>query len=164
VAGIAVSQVLDGPVDTHNLGTRPVLFGHTVNSAVGYPVATAIGVGVFEQVAIAEESAFRGVLQSGWARTSGEERGWVYGSLTFGLLHATNVLFIDPSQRAKYLAVGVPFITLLGGYLGKAYQWSDYSLAPSVAVHFWYDFLIEAYGFFTDPKHSPLALSWGMPF
>ena len=163
-AGLAVSRLLDGPVDTSNFGRRPVLFGHTFNSAAGYPLAGAIGVGVFEHVAIAEESTFRGVLQSGWARSYGEDRGWIYGSLAFGLVHSTNIVFLDPSQRLKYLAVGVPFITVLGSYLGLAYRQSDYSLAPSVAIHFWYDFLIEAYGFFTDPKNSPLALSWGMPF
>ena len=163
-AGLAVSRLLDGPVDTSRLGRRPVLFGQTVNSAVGYPLAGAIGVGLFEHVAIAEESAFRGLLQSGWARSRGETAGWIYGSLAFGLIHSTNIVFLDPSQRLKYLAVGVPFITVLGSYLGLAYRHSDYSLAPSVAIHFWYDFLIEACGFFTDPKNSPLALSWGMPF
>jgi membrane protease YdiL (CAAX protease family) len=163
-AGILVSRIVDGPVDTSNFGKRPVLFGHEFNSAVGYPLAGAIGVGLFEHVAIAEESVFRGFLQSGWARTSGEDRAWVYGSLTFGLVHASNILFMDPSQRLSYLAVGVPFITVLGSYLGLAYRWSGYSLAPSVAIHFWYDFLIEAYGFLADPKHSPLAVTWGMPF
>ena len=163
-AGLAVSRLLDGPVDTSRLGRRPVLFGHTLNSAAGYPLAGAIGVGLFEHVAIAEESAFRGLLQSGWARSQGETRGWIYGSLAFGLIHSTNIVFLDPSQRLKYLAVGVPFITVLGSYLGLAYRHSDYSLAPPVAIHFWYDFLIEAYGFFTDPKNSPLALWWGMPF
>jgi len=33
-----------------------------------------------------------------------------------------------------------------------------------VAIHFWYDFLVEAIGFAGDPKNSPLALSWGTPF
>ena len=163
-AGLAVSRLLDGPVDTSRFGRRPVLFGHTVNSAAGYPLAGAIGIGLFEHVAIAEESAFRGLLQSGWARSQGEDRGWIYGSLAFGLIHSTNILFLDPSQRLKYLAIGVPFITVLGSYLGLAYRHGDYSLAPPVAIHFWYDFLIEAYGFLTDPKNSPLALSWGMPF
>jgi membrane protease YdiL (CAAX protease family) len=163
-AGVAVSRLIDGPISTQNFGHRPVLFGHTVNSVVGYPLAGAIGVGVFEHVAIAEETAFRGVFQSGWARSQGEDRGWVYGSLAFGLVHASNVLFMDSSQRLKYLAVGVPFITVLGSYLGLTYRYSDYSLAPPVAVHFWYDFLLEAIGFVTDPRNSPLALSWGMPF
>ena len=163
-AGVSVSRLLDGPVNTQNFGHRPVLFGRQLNSAVGYPIAGAIGVGLFEHVAIAEETAFRGLLQSGWARKYGEDRGWIYGSLAFGLIHASNVFFMDPSQRLKYLAVGVPFITVLGSYLGYAYRQSDYSLGPPVAVHFWYDFLLEAYGFLLDPKNSPLALSWGMPF
>ncbi|MFN2546769.1 MAG: CPBP family intramembrane glutamic endopeptidase [Myxococcales bacterium] len=163
-AGILVSRIVDGPVDTTNFGRRPVLFGKELNSAVGYPLAGAIGIGLFEHVAIAEESAFRGLVQSGWARSSGEDRGWIYGSLTFGLVHASNIVFMDPSQRLTYLAVGVPFITALGSYLGLAYRWSGYSLAPSVAIHFWYDFLIEAYGFVLDPRHSPLALTWGMGF
>ena len=163
-AGIAVSRLLDGPVDTQNFGRRPVLFGHQLNSAAGYPLAGAVGVTLFEHVAIAEESTFRGLLQSGWARKYGEDRGWIYGSLAFGAIHASNIFFMDPSQRLKYLAVGVPFIALLGSYLGWAYRETDYSLGPPVAVHFWYDFLLEAYGFVLDPKNSPLALSWGMPF
>ena len=163
-AGIAVSRLLDGPIQTQDFGHRPVLFGHEMNSAVGYPLAGAIGIGLFEHVAIAEETAFRGLLQSGWSRTYGETRGWIYGSLAFGLIHSTNIFFMDSSQRLKYLAFGVPFITVLGSYIGLAYRWNDYSLGPPVAIHFWYDFLIEAFGFVTDPKHSPLALSWGMPF
>lgn len=162
-AGILVSRLLDGPPDTSDFGHRPVIFGRELNSAVGYPLAGAIGIGLFEHVAIAEETAFRGVLQSGWARSSGETAGWIYGSLAFGLLHASNIAFMEPSERLKYLAVGVPFITLLGSYLGLAYRASGYSLAPPVAVHFWYDLLLEAYGFLADPKHSPLALSFGFP-
>ena len=163
-AGLLVSRLLDGPVDTTNLGKRPVLFGRQVNSAVGYPLAVGIGVGLFEHVALAEETSFRGVLQSGWARSSGETRGWVYGSLAFGLVHASNILFLPPESRLSYLAVGVPFITLLGSYLGLAYRYSGYSLGPPVAIHFWYDLLIELSGFLADPKNSPLAVSWGMPF
>ena len=70
----------------------------------------------------------------------------------------------DRDQRLKYLAVGVPFITLLGSYLGLAYRESRYSLAPSVAIHFWYDLLLEAVSFLGDPKNSPLAVAWGTPF
>ena len=103
-------------------------------------------------------------MQSSLARGSGETRGWIYGSLAFGLVHSSNVLFMPADQRLSYLAVGVPFITLLGSYLGLAYRWSDYSLAPPVAIHFWYDFLVEAAGFVADPKNSPLAVTWGMPF
>jgi len=163
-AGLLVSRIVGGPIDTQNFGKRPVLFGREMNSAVGYPLAAAIGAGVFEHVAIAEETAFRGLLQSGWTRRSGEERGWIYGSLAFGLVHASNIFFLPSDQRLTYLAVGVPFITLLGSYLGLAYRWSDFSLAPPVAIHFWYDFLIEAAGFVANPKDSPLAVTWAVPF
>ena len=163
-AGLLVSRLVDGPYDTRNAGKRPVLFGNQMNSAVGYPLAGAIGVTLFEHVALAEETTFRGLLQSGWARTSGETRGWIYGSLAFGVLHASNIFFMDSSQRLKYLAIGVPFITVLGSYLGLAYRWNGYSLGPPVAIHFWYDFLLEAVGFIADPKNSPLALSFSLPF
>jgi len=163
-AGILVSAIVDHGIDTSNAGKRPVIFGREMNSAVGYPLAAAVGVGLFEHVAVAEEMAFRGALQSSWARSLDETRAWAYASLVFGAAHGSNVLFLDRGQRLTYLAVGLPFITLLGGYLGLAYRWNDYSLAPSVAIHFWYDFLIEAFAFVTDPKNSPLALSWGMPF
>ena len=163
-AGILVSAVVDRGIDTHNAGKRPVIFGREMNTAPGYLLAGAIGAGLFEHVALAEEMAFRGVLQSSWARSLDETRGWAYASLLFGAVHGSNVLFIDRSQRLAYLAAGVPFITLLGAYLGLAYRWNRYSLAPSVAIHFWYDLLIEAAAFVADPKNSPLAVSWGMPF
>jgi membrane protease YdiL (CAAX protease family) len=163
-AGILVSAIVDQGIDTSNAGKRPVIFGREVNSGIGYPLAAAVGAGLFEHVAVAEEMAFRGAVQSSWARSVGETRAWIYASLVFGAVHGSNVLFIDRSQRLTYLAIGVPFITLLGGYLGLAYRWNGYSLAPSVAIHFWYDFLVEAFAFIADPKNSPLAVSWGMPF
>jgi membrane protease YdiL (CAAX protease family) len=163
-AGILVSAIVDHGIDTSNAGKRPVIFGREVNSGIGYPLAAAVGAGLFEHVAVAEEMAFRGAVQSSWARSVGETRAWIYASLVFGAVHGSNILFIDRSQRLTYLAIGVPFITLLGGYLGLAYRWNGYSLAPSVAIHFWYDFLVEAFAFIADPKNSPLAVSWGMPF
>jgi membrane protease YdiL (CAAX protease family) len=163
-AGILVSAIVDHGIDTSNAGKRPVIFGREVNSGIGYPLAAAVGAGLFEHVAVAEEMAFRGAVQSSWARSVGETRAWIYASLVFGAVHGSNILFIDRSQRLTYLAIGVPFVTLLGGYLGLAYRWNRYSLAPSVAIHFWYDFLVEAFAFIADPKNSPLAVSWGMPF
>lgn len=161
-AGVAVSALLDGwpwrPRD------RPRLFGIDYAPGVGYPIASAIGIGLFEHVSIAEETVFRGYVQSGFTRRYGEDRGLIYGSLVFGLLHAPNALFMDSSQRLKYLGIGVPFLTLIGSYLGLAYRWSGYSLAPSVAIHFWYDLLISAIGFVADPQHNELAGRIGVPF
>ncbi len=158
--GIAYEQFLDGGLATQSAGQRPRLFGKNVNSAIAYPSATLIGVGLFSQVAVAEELAFRGTLQSALARKYGEIPGWIAGSLIFGLFHATNALFLAPNQRVDYITRGVPFITLVGSYLGWTYMDSHYSLAPSIAVHFWYDFLIEATAFVLDPKNSPLAFSY----
>jgi membrane protease YdiL (CAAX protease family) len=163
-AGILVSAIVDRGIDTRNAGKRPLIFGREMNTAPGYLLAGAVGAGLFEHVAVAEEMTFQGVLQSSWARSLDETRGWAYASLLFGAVHGSNILFIDRSQRLAYLAAGVPFITLLGAYLGLAYRSNRYSLAPSVAIHFWYDFLIEAAAFVADPKNSPLAVSWGMPF
>lgn len=164
-AGLLFSQLVEGGIHTQDFGKRPVLWGREVNTAVGYPLAGAIGVGLFEHVALAEESAFRGLLQSGFARKYGETRGLIYGSVAFGLIHASNAIFIDdPADRVKYLALGVPFITLIGSYLGYVYKEDHYSLGPSIAVHFWYDFLVEATAFAFDPKNSPLALRVALPF
>lgn len=162
--GLLFSELAEGGLSTRGFGKRPVLFGREWNSAVGYPLASAIGIGLFEHVAVAEESAFRGLLQSGLSRRYGETRGLVYGSLAFGLIHASNALFLAPEDRLRYLAFGVPFITLLGSYLGLVYQRDGYTLGPGIAVHFWYDFLIEATAFVLDPKNSPLALRAQVPF
>ena len=161
-AGIAVSALLDGwpwrPRD------KPRLFGIDYAPLAGYPIAGAVGIGLFEHVSIAEETVFRGYFQSGFARRYGEDRGLVYGSLLFGLLHAPNALFLDSSQRLKYLTIGVPFLTLVGSYLGLSYRLTGYSLAPPVAIHFWYDLLISAAGFLADPQHNELSGRIAIPF
>jgi membrane protease YdiL (CAAX protease family) len=163
-AGLLVSRIVDGPINTDGLGREPVIFGARMHDAVGYPLAGALGTALFVQVAVAEEMAFRGVLQSGWARSSGETAGWAYASAAFGLVHAGNLPFIERGNRLKYLYAGVPFITLLGSYLGLAYRYGGYRLSRPVAVHFWYDFLLEAIGFAGDPKHSPLSAGIGTRF
>src|SRR5205823_5792760 len=80
-AGLLVSRIVDGPLDTHGLGQEPIIFGARMHDAAGYPLAGALGTALFVQVAAAEEMAFRGVLQSGWARSSGETAGWAYASI-----------------------------------------------------------------------------------
>jgi membrane protease YdiL (CAAX protease family) len=162
--GIGVSVLVDESFDTTHLGERPNLFGRQFSRGVGYPLAGGIGIGVFEHVAIAEETAFRGDIQSTLARELGETQGWLWGSIIFGGMHALNALFLPSDQRASYLAIGVPFITVVGSYLGLSYRWRDYSLAPSVAEHFWYDFIQSAVFFVLDPQHSPLSASIAIPF
>lgn len=159
-AALLYTRLVDGPFDTRNAGTRPVVFGKTLDSAVGYPLGLAMGAGLFTHVAAAEELAFRGLVQSAAVRAWGEAEGWVAGTLVFGLFHSSNVLFLAPDQRVDYLVKAVPFITLLGGYLGWAYRERGYGLQAPAAVHFWYDFLLEAISFALDPKNSPLAMTF----
>jgi hypothetical protein len=45
----------------------------------------------------------------------------------------------------------VPFITVLGGYLGMSYRWHDYALAAPVAIQFG-DFLLSATFFAMDRR------------
>jgi membrane protease YdiL (CAAX protease family) len=163
-AGIAVLRIVDGPISTQGFGQEPVIFGTQMHDSVGYPLAGALGTALFVQVAAAEEVAFRGVLQSGLSRNYGETAGWAWASLAFGLVHASNLPFVDRDKRLQYLYAGVPFITVLGSYLGLAYRYGGYRLAKPVAVHFWYDFLLEAIAFAGDPKHSPLSASIGLRF
>ena len=118
----------------------------------------------FEHVAIAEETVFRGEVQSSLARSLGETDGWLWGSLVFGGVHALNALFISSGDRVRHLTTSVPFITVAGSWLGLSYRWHRYSLAPSVAEHFWYNTVQSAVFFVLDPQHSPLSASVAFPF
>jgi membrane protease YdiL (CAAX protease family) len=163
-AGVAVTAALDGAAP--RLSSAPVhLYGARLAPAVGHPLATANGVVLFEHVAIAEEVAFRGILQSGLVRgTRSELGGWAIGSAVFGGMHAVNTLLMPKDERADYLLHGVPFITLVGSYLGLVYHEADYALAPSVAAHFWYDLLIVALDVAADPERGLWSVGWSSAF
>lgn len=162
-AGVGASLLVDESLGD-GWGDDANLFGRDFPPATGYPLAGAVGVGTFTHVAIAEEMFFRGVFQSMLARQHGETGGWIRSSIWFGAAHAPNALLLPEDQRAAYLFVGVPYITVIGSYLGLVYRWNDYSLAPPVAVHFWYDFLISAAFFLMDPQDSPLSARVGVSF
>jgi membrane protease YdiL (CAAX protease family) len=163
-AGLGLSAAVDGDFTTDHLGDDANLFGRRFEPAVGYPLAGATGMALFTHVAIGEEILFRGMIQSEFARRNGETAGWIGQSLVFGVLHAPNALLLPHDQQARYLAMGVPFLTLAGGYLGLIYRGNDYSLAPPVALHFWYDLLLSAVGFALDPGDSPLSARVAVPF
>lgn len=161
--GLGVSLLVDEDVGD-GWGDDANLFGTQFAPVVGYPLAGAAFGGLFLHVAIAEEALFRGALQSGLARRWGETRGWLGGSLAFGATHSLNALALPEDQRRDYLLIGVPFITVVGSYLGLSYRWNDYSLAPPVAIHFWYDFLLSAAFFAMDPQGSPLSAMITVPW
>lgn len=162
--GIGFSAAVDEQLTTDHVGDDANLFGRRFAPAVGYPLAGGIGAGLFSHVAIGEEALFRGVLLSHMAREAGPTAGWLGSSVVFGVAHAPNALALPHDEQLPYLALGVPFITVLGSYLGLTYQWHDYSLAAPVAIHFWYDLLLSATFFALDPGHSPLAASVRVPF
>jgi len=163
VLGVGVSLLVDEDA-AGNWGDDANVFGRDMDPELGYPLAALSFGGLFEHVAIAEETIFRGLLQSEFARRSGETRGWVIGSLVFGAAHALNVLALDAEDRREYLLYGLPFITSVGSYMGLSYRWNDYSLAPPVAIHFWYDFLLSATFFAMDPQRSPISAKVAIPF
>jgi membrane protease YdiL (CAAX protease family) len=156
--GIGATLLIDG-TDTAEAGQDPNLFGREVDRRVGYPLGVLTGAGLFSHVAIAEEALFRGVIQSGLARSLGETQGWLWGSLIFGLTHSLNALVLPPEDRKAYLLYAVPFITAAGAYLGHAYRRADYNLSVPVAIHFWYDLLLSTTFFVLEPKTSPLSAS-----
>ena len=163
-AGVGLSFLVDESIDSGRAGEDPNLFGRRFSAPVGYPLAAGVGVGLFEHVAIGEEAAFRGLLQSHMARETDETRGWLGASVVFGVAHAPNALALEASQRERYLVLAVPYITLVGGYLGLVYRRHDYALAPPVAIHFWYDLLLSAVFFALDPTDSPISAGVTLPF
>jgi membrane protease YdiL (CAAX protease family) len=165
LVGIATSALLLDRGRTYHPGTTPVIFGKDVPPGVAYPAAGLAFAGLFSHVAPAEETLFRGYVQSSLARACGEGCGWALGSFIFGLSHAPNALLLDNARdRERYLAIGVPFLVLAGQYLGFSYWRNGYSLAPPVAVHFWYDFIASAVDFALDPRHSPIAAKVSFAF
>lgn len=162
--GVTTSVLLLSRGHTFSPGGRPVLYGHDVDPAAGYPIAAATFAGLYSHVSIGEEILYRGYLQSSLARHCGEGCGWAAASLFFGVSHAPNAFALAPDQRLRYLGIGLPLITLGGQVLGLSYRWSRYSLAAPVAIHFWYDFLLSAIGFAADPRSSPLSAKVGFPF
>ena len=163
-AGLALSAAIDDSITTDHVGDDADLFGRRFSPGVGYPLAGATGAALFTHVAIGEEVLFRGMIQSEMARRNGETAGWIGSSLVFGVAHAPNALAIEQEHQERFFLYGVPFLTLAGGYLGLVYRSHDYSLAPPVAVHFWYDMLLSAIGFALDPQDSLLSARVAVPF
>jgi hypothetical protein len=94
-----------------------------------------------------------------------DERFGTWGGLAaasglFGAVHALN--FIGPDQDAKQALIAVPVISVLGAGLGLAYIRTGYRLETSVAMHFWYDFLLSTVAFALDPQNQPFVVQYGM--
>jgi membrane protease YdiL (CAAX protease family) len=160
----SLALAVSGGLPSEPFEEDPRLFGRTMSPGVGYPLAAAVGAALFSHVAVAEEAVFRGLIQSQMAREMDPEHAWVGASLAFGAAHAANVSAVPRDSQAAYLALAVPFITVVGGYLGWTYKHHEYSLAPPVAIHFWYDFLVSAAEYLRDPKDSPISARVSLSF
>jgi membrane protease YdiL (CAAX protease family) len=164
-AGMGVSMLAKETNPKPAWTDTPKLFGADVSPGLAYPAAAGAFAATFEHVALAEETAFRGVLQGELARACGQACGWALGAWIFGAFHASNALLIDdPDKQKRYLMIGVPYLIGVGEYISGVYWADGYSLATTVAVHFWYDFLLSAVDFLYEPRNSMISAKMGWPF
>jgi membrane protease YdiL (CAAX protease family) len=162
---VAVSFLLLQRGDRYHFGAQPRIFGADLTPAAAYPIAGVYYGGIFEQVALGEESIFRGFVQSAIARHAGETWGVVGSAYIFGAFHVANIIAIDKAKdRERYLAFAVPAITIDGHVLGLLYRHSHYSLAPGVAWHFWYDVAASMVDFASNPRKSEISAKVNFPF
>lgn len=164
-AGVAIGLgIIINHVGNIHAGDPANIFGAVLDPPVGYPLAGAALTGLYEHVAIGEETFYRGFLQSSFSRSIGETAGWLLSDAMFGATHILNISSLPSKDRETYLAVSVPYITLSGLYLGWLYRHHGYRLVYPVAEHFWYDFALSAVDFALDPRHSQLAAHITVPF
>jgi len=130
--------------------------GRHFGTAPGVALGEAYYGGLFLPVAIGEESLFRGVLQPALSERLGKWGGWATTSVLFGAVHIFN--FTQPGQDLEDALIAVPFITVVGSAMGLAYMRNGYQLETSVAMHFWYDFLLSTAYFVADPDNQPFAV------
>ncbi|MEO8701454.1 MAG: CPBP family glutamic-type intramembrane protease [Kofleriaceae bacterium] len=161
-AGIGVSLLVEGD-DFEDRPTifdvrRVNVFGHDFHRGRGFAVGTAYFASLFAPVGVGEEALFRGLIQTELEERFGTVGGLVAASAIFGAVHITN--FTDDLATA---AVAVPLITVLGASLGLAYQRTGHKLSTSVAMHFWYDFLLSTVAFAVDPTNQPFVVNYSTP-
>ncbi|MEK6609280.1 MAG: CPBP family intramembrane glutamic endopeptidase, partial [Myxococcota bacterium] len=140
-----------GDPDRRLTGGRDVNFlGRRMGTAPGFAAGEAYYAALFVPVAVGEEALFRGAVQPAFSQSMGPWSGWAAASLVFGAVHLVN--FVNPEQQDfETAAYAVPFITATGSYLGLASMKTGGQLATSVAIHFWYDFLLGTASFLADP-------------
>jgi membrane protease YdiL (CAAX protease family) len=161
-AGIGVS-FLGGVSSTHAITHVHDInfFGDSLSRAGGFAAGEGYFVGLFDPVGVGEESLFRGVIQTEMDERLGPYGGIAVASAIFGGAHALN--YVGPGGDPKQAIVAVPFIATIGATLGYAYMKTGYQLKTSVAMHFWYDFLLSTVGFLVDTEHQPFVVNYSAP-
>ncbi|HEY0708369.1 MAG TPA: CPBP family glutamic-type intramembrane protease [Polyangia bacterium] len=133
--------------------------GRRYGNTAGVALAETYWASLFLPVGVGEESLFRGVIQPALTETFGLWPGWAVASLLFGAAHIPNFFGSDLSDGLWAL----PFITSVGGYMGAVAIKTGFQLETSVAIHFWYDFLVGTLAFIGDPDHQPFAVRFRLP-
>lgn len=165
-AGILVSYAV--APDEFSGEDRPSIFevdrvnflGKSYAPGAGFALGELYFGGLFVPVGVGEEALFRGVIQAELTERFGPWYGLAIASTIFGAVHTFN--FTQPGADVSDAAVAVPFITIVGSSLGLAYMNTGYHLETSVAMHFWYDFLLSTAAFAADPEHQPFVVRYGM--
>jgi len=138
------------------------VLGHTFGRGAGFAAGEGYFVSLFDPVGIGEEALFRGVIQNELDERFGQWGGLALGSAIFGAVHTLN--FLQPGADPKQALIAVPVIAVLGSTLGLAFIKTGYHLETSVAMHFWYDFLLSTADFIVDPQHQPFVVQYGAAF
>jgi membrane protease YdiL (CAAX protease family) len=136
--------------------------GRRYSTGAGLALGGAFYAGLFLPVGVGEEALFRGAIQPGLTEMVGLWPGWALTSAIFGATHAFN--FLGQEGGLGDAAKAVPFIAATGSYLGLVAIKTGFRLETSVALHFWYDFLLGTTAFILDPDNQPFALRFGWPF
>ncbi|MEJ7602189.1 MAG: CPBP family intramembrane glutamic endopeptidase [Kofleriaceae bacterium] len=131
------------------------VLGRRFSRLGGFGAGEAYFGALFAPVGVGEEALFRGVIQTEMEERFGTYGGLAVASVIFGAVHLLN--FTDDPASA---AIAVPVISVLGAGLGIAYQRTGYRLETSVAMHFWYDFLLSTAAFAIDPEHQPFVVQY----
>ena len=142
-------EVWGGILGALALGTAVMYFGYPHEARIQLPRLStkdlSLHPAVALPVAIGEESAFRGYMQSYVSETFSPSVGIAVSSLAFGAVHIPNAMSLPQETRWRYYSFSLPLITGLGAYLGWVTN-RNHSLKESVAIHAWYDFVIFGIG------------------
>jgi membrane protease YdiL (CAAX protease family) len=160
LAGIGVSALASSGDFTGNPSIFDVprvnFFGHLFSRGAGFGLGEGYYATLFGPVGVGEESLFRGLIQTELEERFGTAGGIAIASAIFGTVHLVN--FGSDPKQALY---AVPTIAVLGSSLGLAYAHTGHKLSTSVAMHFWYDFLLSTVAFAADPNHQPFVVNYG---
>ena len=107
---------------------------------------------------VGEEYVLRNWLMPVLDYRYGQKKGLIFSSLTFGVLHFSNLLFAEkPDVGSALLQVGEA--TILGYFLGRSVQKRGYNIGPAVAAHMWYNAALMIGSFLINPEENFLGVN-----